>query len=367
MKKLVRNRRTSIYIFVVLFIISSVLNVDVGSAAEEEAYTIESLYTSIRPEYDHPVGWQDANIPAVLVVNQLDLVNNTEQPITSFSFPAPIDAPNFFVFATGKLREQGQYWPAPHVLSEGQIHINLQDQPILPDEEYTLVVQYYYNPFTIEGAIKSFNFEFAPENTIPEVRFDVQLPTTGRNGKVEPAKYALSTVTESDVNRDNPIKVDVSYEKADNVPMTGPLNSNVGNSSNSGQTDMKFVIFVVLLIGIAIAAFVMFGSNNSGGGQGKSKKKPYAGERSKQKAQNGEQRGNRTNQANRKQVGQAKQANQSGQTIQTGQSDQTSPAGQTKIRSNAEGGDDQQKLLRKQLLSGEIDEATYQQKMKKLN
>jgi len=321
--KIMQKSQLSLF-FIFTMLISVIANPIIALAADED-YTIESLYLSIRPEYDQPADWVDKDVPAVLVVNQLVITNNTDQPITTISYPAPIDEPNFHIFATGKLQSQGQYWPAPHVLSEGQVHIDLRDFPINPDEDYTLVVQYYYNPFTIDGVKKSFTFEYAPEFTVKEVLMNVVIPQAAKNVRIEPVKYALEDVKEINVNKDNPISVNVMYDKADNRPTNQPLNQGSKDEQGDGNTDMLFILFVALLLIIVI--IFIFSQKDKSNSKQSNKQKPKKAD---------------SQQLN------SKKAKPSNQKLKEQQSEE-------------------QKDLRKKLLTGEIDEKTYHEQMKKLN
>ncbi|OEF95569.1 hypothetical protein [Desulfuribacillus alkaliarsenatis] len=315
-------------------------------AQEQDDFTFESIMLSIRPEFDHPPGWFDSEIPAVLVINIADVVNNTNEPITTLSYPAPIDEPNFFVYAVGQMRtdQAGRYFPAPHVLSDGHIHLDLRDYPIMPNEDYRLTVQYYYNPFTIDGARKSFDFEFAPEFNAEEVRVDLQIPPAGRNARVEPAEYALRDVTHTNVNVDNPITIDIAYDKADNRPTNLPQNQ--GGQAREG--DNMLIGFVALMIIIGFVFFLVLKSKPSEKQDRKTRKrnqeqeviekqpKKQAKQQPKQQAANNEEKP-------RKAVAKSK------------------PKMQVADASQA------QKDLRKKLIAGEIDEETYKAEIKKLN
>jgi len=317
-------------IFIFAMVVSVIGNPMVVLAANDDL-TFDSLYLSVRPEFDFPPDWFDTNVPAVLVVQIAELTNNTNEPITTISYPAPIDEPNFHVYAVGKLQSQGQYWPAPHVLSEGKIHIDLKDYPILPDEDYSLTVQYYYNPFTIDNARKSFSFEFAPDFNVKEVLMNVATPPAAKNVRIEPVKYALNDVKEIDVNKDNPISLDVVYDKADNKPANQPLSSKA--DKGDGNTDMLFILFVALLLIIVIIfIFSQKGSLSSKNS-------------SKQKAKKDSHQLN------------AKKSKPSNQKVK----------GQPEQKKFNEDVSEEQKDLRKKLLAGEIDEKAYHEQMKKLN
>ena len=322
----------------VCFLVVSILASPAAVLAADTDYTIKSLSLSIRPEYDQPVGWPDANIPAVLIMHQANIVNNTDQPITTFAYPAPVDAPEFFVFAVGRLEAAGKYYPAPNVLSEGKIQIDLREYPIMPGEEYPLVVQYYYNPFTIDGAVKSFQFEYAPEDTIEQVAVSVLIPQAARNAKVTPADYALTGAEVSNVNKDNPIKLDVSYNKPDNVPTNKPLNSSSSGGGSDSKLDGKFYGFLALLAIMAFVFFLVINSSPKGKNQGKQKPS--------QKRQ------------------QASRARTEAEPAKTKSAESSPKAEKAKTAAAVS---DEQKALRKQLLSGEIDEETYKRKLKKLS
>ncbi|OEH84485.1 hypothetical protein BHU72_09775 [Desulfuribacillus stibiiarsenatis] len=304
-------------------------------AAEQTDFTVKEVFISIRPEYDQPVDWPNPEIPAVLVINQVDIINNTDEQLTTFSFPAPTNEPNFYVFATGKSGGPGQYFPAPHVLGDRVIHVDLREQPIPPKELYSLVVQYYYSPFALDGIRKSFSFEFAPPFTVEKVVSNVIVPPAGRNAKVEPAELALKEGNYTNVNADNPVNVAIEYDKADNVPTNKPLDKS--GQAGGSDFDSKAVGYVAFIIILAIILFFVLKLGPT---------------------DNSKKQKNKTKQA--KQQEPKKEVKVASKTQQDNKIVNQSPKKAAPVAT------EDQKELRRQLIAGEIDEQTYKDKLKKL-
>lgn len=340
-----QSKRITMVSLAMVLLVSLVMNPAVIFAANEDV-VFDNLYLSVRPEYDHPPDWFDTNVPAVLIIHIADLTNPTNEPITTLSYPAPIDEPNFHIFAVGKKPSAGQFFPAPHVLSNGQILIDLREYPIMPNEPYQLTVQYYYNPFQIDGARKSFNFEFAPEFNVKQVRADVHVPPAGRNARVEPTEFALRDVTKTDVNAENPIVLDISYDKADNIPTNRPLAQ--GQAGGGGATDTMFWGFVGLLGIIALVFFLVMNTKpkESTRKQKRTQVAPVKKQPMKQEI-----------------IKQEPVGNTKGKEQPVKSTIESKPKPKVKVPTAS----DAQKELRRKLVAGEISEERFREEMKKLS
>lgn len=309
--------------------------------AAEDDLTYKKVYLSVRPEYDQPMDWFDTEVPAVLVINQVEVVNNSTDPITRVSYPAPIDEANFSIFAVGKLEEQGRYIPAPHILGDGQIHIDFSDYPINPQEDYDFVVQYYYTPLVIAGANKSFDFSFAPDFTVDNLLLDIDMPPAAKNIRIDPIDYGMGQTEMLAVNQDNPINIKIAYDKADNIPTHEPFDQHADHNHGESETSVFFIIFIVALIA-AVGLFIFMPKKTTTPKQVTSSKQSTTAKQTNKKAQ-------AANPASP--ASPAKSQEKSAR-----------PAGEAKATAK----ESQQKELRKMLIAGEITEKEYKERINKL-
>jgi hypothetical protein len=351
MCELGRSRMVNKFLFLILAITFSGLLVLNNARAEEifdsEKFQYKEMQIQVMPEFDYPENWPKDE-PSVLVGYYGTIVNKSGKDFNgSLQFPLPVKDKDFSVYLIAEFPEDTKpEVQRPYKIDEKTGMVTWEPgKPIKKDESYDFVIEYYANPYEVDGANKKFSFEFNPQTEIEKLDVIFYSPMNSKDVKIEPSP-ANTTKSEygqelnhyqyTNVKQGEAVKYTASYSKEGNESalsiiskMNPPNDENHSGTAtdqvtkNGTSPNEKPIIDAVgasiISISIVIAGgFVFFGLRG---------KRHTAAIRKPQKVMKKKSKNDEQN-----------------------------------ITVTA----DERKKLRSMLLNGKIDQQTYEEKMKKL-
>lgn len=346
------KKKWSALLVLVSFISSLIIpNADAASAYPAEKFPIKEMQIQVMPEFDYPEDWPSREIPSLLIGQYGTITNKSGQDYHGkIEIPAPTKDKGFEAVLVAEFPEENKpEVQRPYDVDKENGMISWKPaKPIKNNESYRFVIEYYTKTIDVKDK-KRFTYEFrnnaeikqldvifyAPMNT-KEIQMEPKAQENSKNEYGEEIYFSQYT----NVKAGERLKYSFSYKKDGTESTTEamskqqPPNDETHSGVNGSATDQltkstdnsKQPIIGIggaSIIGIAIiiaAAFVYLGL--------------------KAKAQTSGS-GTKKNQYHERKRASTKKENKAFNT-------------------------EAKKELRKKLLTGKIDQETYEEEMKKL-
>lgn len=348
-------KKLMFFLMIVTFISSySLKNVNAAETFQAEKFPYKEMQVQVMPEFDYPKEWPEDQ-PALLVGYFGTFVNKSGSDYNGeITFPLPTDAQNFQVYLAAEFPEENK----PEVQVEYKINNDQKaivwkpTKPIKKDASYSYVIEYYSNPIEVKDK-KAFNYSFNPPADMEQLDIVFYAPINAKEYSMEPKSSDESKSEYGEeihhyqylnAKRGSEVSYKASYVKKDNASSMSVINKQnppqdenhqgVSGSTateqvlnnNGGTTNNKSSRPIIdttgaVIIGISMiimGIFIFLGFRGKG-------KSPTP----KRKVQ------------------------------------QPTTKGTPKTK-NVDSKSEEKKSLRKMLMAGEIDQQTYDEKIKKL-
>lgn len=231
-------------------------------------FKISTLDVSIMPEYD---------TSDVLVIYSINFINTSGQPFSGeMRFPVPKGTTNNVIEESGilngnnllsRIDDKGDYaeliWkPA---------------KPIQPNVNYTMHLEYYYNPLQGTGN-KAFTFPFRATLPIDQANINAYQPLKANNFKMEPAGKLLGQDNQgfqvygtkySNLKNGDKIDFKISYTKNDPNPSVqkqsgaAPASDQQAPSAGSQLNFGVMVLIAALIVVVIVIGVKIFDNRKS--------------------------------------------------------------------------------------------------------
>lgn len=227
------------------------LSMGTSSLAAAEV-SISQGYLKVWPEYtqSHVI----VNFSSVFVNQSLEDFHD------ELSFTLPKDGVVYLVSETQK----GLY-NVPFEVAEAEDYQVVKwkpSQPIKPGEEYGVMLEYSFSPFT-QGGMRDIQLTFVAPAKIQNLAMEIQEPLRAQNFEIKPpAKdtyqdlegFTFHTMNFENLAAGEKLDFSIKYTKEDNNPsvntdITAPQDEEKGNSNTML---IVFFIFFVVLLGIML-------------------------------------------------------------------------------------------------------------------
>lgn len=327
-----------------------------------EQFPYKEMQIQVMPEFDYPDNWPKDQ-PSLLVGNYGTYENKTGSDYNGeIEFPIPVNDKNFQIYLVAEFpaADKPEVQRPFEINKEKGVVTWKPSKAIKKDGTYQFVVEYYTNPFEA-GDTKKFNFEYVNPADVEKLDIIMYAPLNAKNFNTDPkaANTSKSDYGEelyyyqyTNQKKGNSVKIATSYTKKDNESTLSLINKQNppddanhsgttatdqvanGSTDNSKKAADQPIIGIggasVIGVSLIIAGlFVFFGLKGNARGM-----KPTMNSNKKAQNKTVVQKSNKKDKSDQK----------------TSKNDTT----------------DQKKKLRSLLLSGKIDDETYENEMKKL-
>lgn len=226
-------------------------------------FKISNLEISVMPEYD---------TSDVLVLYAINYVNTSGQPFNGeMRFPVPKGTTNNIVKETSTTNESHL---AVRVEDKGDYaeFVWKPAQPIQPNANYPVHLEYYYNPLPGTGN-KSFDYQFRATLPVDQAKVNVYQPLKASNFKMEPTGQLLGQdnqgfqiygLNSSNLKSEDKVNLKISYTKDDPNPSVQKPSAAAGTTGQPGQAGsgqfssaavmIPMAAIVVIIVIIAVKA-----------------------------------------------------------------------------------------------------------------
>ncbi|KKK33222.1 hypothetical protein WQ57_25205 [Mesobacillus campisalis] len=338
---------------IMAFFISASFVLNSAQAQERfvaENFPYKEMTIQVMPEFDYPENWK-GDKPSLLSAFYGTITNESGQDFKGeLEFPVPAEDGNFSVYLVAEFpAEDKPEIQRPHKVDKEKGVLTWQPaEGIKKGQSYQFVIEYYSSPFMVSGAEKEFEFSYNPPAGIDQLNIIVFTPVKAEAFKlnqqadnISKSDYGqeLHYFQYSNVKKDKPVSYTASYIKDGHestlslISKQNPPNDENHNGSSEGEPELRnssgtpgtspiIGTAGAIIIGISViiaGAFIYYGLMG--------------------KAPNTNAQNNRSKTPARK-------------------ASYVAP----KARDIAE----EKKQLRNKLLTGKIDEKTYEEKMRKL-
>jgi hypothetical protein len=161
------------------------------SAATEtfpaDKFPYKEMQVQVMPEFHYPEKWP-TDKPALLVGYFGTFVNKSgSEYMGEISFPLPVDEPDFEMYLAAEFPEENK----PEVQVEYKIDKEIKaivwkpTKPIEKDATYKYVIEYYANPIIVKDK-KSFNYTFTPPTDLEQLDIVFYPPINSKDFTMEP-------------------------------------------------------------------------------------------------------------------------------------------------------------------------------------
>ncbi|SEM89193.1 hypothetical protein SAMN05192533_106263 [Mesobacillus persicus] len=317
-----------------------------------EDFPYKELSIQVMPEFDYPEGWPEDK-PSLLNAFYGTITNNSGQDYSGeLEFPVPLSDKDFQVYLVAEFPADNQSEvQRPYELNKAKNTLIWKPAEVIKQgSSYQFVIEYYSNPIAVTDTEKKFDFQFIPEASVEKLDIIFYNPMNSTEFTLDPKAQnvtgtdygqELHLYQYTDVLKGEPVSYSTSYKKEGNestlsiiskqTPEDGThagltATDQVGNNGLSTSENQPIIGTAgAFIIGLSICiagAFVFFGLRGA-------KESKYSSNVSSN-GRNTSKKGARTSSASVKSL------------------------------------DEEKKLLRNKLMTGKIDEKTYEERMKKL-
>ena len=340
-------------LFVIAFVLSSLTipKVKADTVYQPEMFPLKELQVQVMPEFDYPAGWS-RNEPSLLVGEYGTITNKSGQDYDGkIEIPVPAKDKNFQINLVAEFPEENKpEVQRPYDVDKEKGIISFKPQKtIKKNQTYKFVIEYYTKEIAVTDK-KSFTYQFTNTSAIDQLNVIFYAPMNAKEIQLEPKaqnneksdygeqlyyyqyqnvktgtdlKYTFSYKKEGTestmeaINKQQPPSDD-THSGVNNSTATDQVSKNAANSSEKQpiiSNGGAVIIAIAIIIAGALVFFGLKGTNR----RAFTNRKP----------------------AKHEQKPTVKVENKSANT-------------------------EEKKELRKKLLSGKIDQETYDEEMKKL-
>lgn len=216
-----------------------------------DQFPYKEMQIQVMPEFDYPEKWPEDQ-PSLLVGYYGTFTNKTGKDYNEeIEFPVPVKDKNFEIYLVAEFPSDDE----PEV--QRPFEINKEkgvvtwkpSKAIEKDKTYRFVVEYYTNPFEV-GDSKKFTFNYVNPTDIEKLDIIMYAPLNSKDFKIDPvaANTSESDYGEklyfyqySNVKKDESVNLSVSYTKKDNKSTLSAISaeqppSDENHSGVSGDT-----------------------------------------------------------------------------------------------------------------------------------
>lgn len=176
------------FVFIATLISSfSLENVSATEAFQAEKFPYKEMQVQVMPEFDYPKDWPKEK-PALLVGYFGTFVNKSGSEYSGeITFPLPVDDPDFKMYLAAEFPEADK----PEVQVEYKIDkeqkmiIWKPTKPIAKDATYDYVIEYYANPIEVKDT-KTFSYSFNPPADMEQLNIVFYAPINSKEFTMEP-------------------------------------------------------------------------------------------------------------------------------------------------------------------------------------
>lgn len=181
-------RKLIAFVFITTFLLSfSFKNVSAAESFQPEKFPYMEMQVQVMPEFDYPENWPKDKT-ALLVGYFGTFVNKSDSDYSGeIVFPLPTDEPDFEVYLAAEFPEENK----PEVQVEYQIDkeqkaiIWKPTKPIKKGASYKYVIEYYANPIQVKDT-KSFTYSFNPPADMKQLDIVFYAPINSKDFTMEP-------------------------------------------------------------------------------------------------------------------------------------------------------------------------------------
>ncbi|ADH98819.1 hypothetical protein [Salisediminibacterium selenitireducens] len=194
--------------------------------ATEETLYYDEILVQVMPQYVEPEGWTEGQ-PLVLVGQHGVLRNPSEEAVSPLiEVHVPSDKPDFILSLVGDFGEDDTVYEVAHEFDEQTGAVSwVPDKEIPPGESYQFVIEYYMDPFDIDGDAHAFTFDYTIDYDASEISVMIFEPYGASDftiGKEEDRTTEMFNIPvygfdRADVSAGWSDSFDVSYVKSDPV------------------------------------------------------------------------------------------------------------------------------------------------------
>jgi hypothetical protein len=181
-------KRLMAFVFIATLISSfSLKDVSAAETFQAEKFPYKEMQVQVMPEFDYPKNWSKEK-PALLVGYFGTFVNKSGSKYSGeITFPLPVDDPDFEMYLAAEFPEDNK--PEVQVNykidKEQKMIIWKPTKPIEKDATYNYVIEYYANPIEVKNT-KSFNYSFTPPANMEQLNIVFYAPINSKEFTMEP-------------------------------------------------------------------------------------------------------------------------------------------------------------------------------------
>ncbi|GHH96951.1 hypothetical protein [Neobacillus kokaensis] len=184
------------FIFVIAFYLSNlmILKADAATAYPAEKFPIKEMQIQVMPEFDYPDDWPSRDIPALLVGEYGTIINKSGHDFDGkFEVSVPAKDKGFEAFLVAEFPEENKpEVQRPYdVDKENGIISWKPSKPIKKNESYKFVIEYYTETIDVKD-IKSFTYEFKNNSDIEQLEVIYYAPMNAKQIQMEPKAHESS-------------------------------------------------------------------------------------------------------------------------------------------------------------------------------
>jgi hypothetical protein len=181
-------KKLMVFVFITTLIGSFFLkDVSANEAFQAEKFPYKEMQVQVMPEFDYPKDWSKEK-PSLLVGYFGTFVNKSGSEYSGeITFPLPVDDPDFEMYLAAEFPEANK----PEVQVEYKIDQEQKliswkpTKPIEIDATYNYVIEYYSNPIEVKDT-KSFNYRFTPPANMEQLNIVFYAPINSKDFTMEP-------------------------------------------------------------------------------------------------------------------------------------------------------------------------------------
>jgi hypothetical protein len=227
MRRIYMLRKFTAFLLMVSLVGSFFTNVSAEESFQAEKFPYKEMQVQVMPEFDYPDNWPKEK-PALLVGYFGTFINKSGSEYNGeISFPLPVDETEFEMYLAAEFPEENK----PEVQVEYTIDKEQKaivwkpTKPIENGDTYKYVIEYYANPIKVSDN-KSFNYSFNPPADIEQLDIVFYAPVNAKDFKLD-QKATNQTKSEYgeeihhfqylEAKKGKNLTYNASYVKADNT------------------------------------------------------------------------------------------------------------------------------------------------------
>ncbi|MED4204368.1 hypothetical protein [Neobacillus mesonae] len=177
-------------VFVIALFLSNLLipRADAASAYSAEKFPIKEMQIQVMPEFDYPEDWPSRDIPSLLIGEYGTIINKSGQDYDGkIEVAVPAGEKGFEAFLVAEFPEENKpEVQRPYdVDKENGIISWKPEKPIKNNESYKFVIEYYTKTIDVKDR-KRFTYEFKNNSSIEQLDVIYYAPMNAKEIQMEP-------------------------------------------------------------------------------------------------------------------------------------------------------------------------------------